>query len=59
MDGLFGLHSEGICTGIPGHLREVMHSSDLRHGSSLHFGLLSFFLALSAISFHFYLNICA
>ena len=34
-------------------------SSDLRHGSWLHFGLLSFFLVLSAISFHFYLNICA
>ena len=34
-------------------------SSDLRHGSSLHFGLLSFFLVLSAISFHFYLNTCA
>ena len=32
-------------------------SSDLRHGSSLHFGLLSLFLVFSAISFHFYLNI--
>ena len=32
------------------------HSSDLKNGSSLHFWLLSFFLVLSAISFHFYLN---
>ena len=34
-------------------------SSDIMHGSSLHFGLLSFFLVLSAISFHFYLNVWA
>ena len=32
------------------------HSSDLRHGSSLHFWLLIFFLVLSAIALHFYLN---
>ena len=35
------------------------HSSDLRRDSTLHFGPLSFFLVLSAISFHVYLNICA
>ena len=34
-------------------------SSNITHGSSLHFGLLSFFLVLSAISFHFYLNVWA
>ena len=34
-------------------------SSNIMHGSSLHFGLLSFFLVLSAISFHFYLNVWA
>ena len=34
-------------------------SSDIMHGASLHFGLLSFFLVLSAISFHFYLNVWA
>ena len=33
--------------------------SDIMHGSSFHFGLLSFFLVLSAISFHFYLNVWA
>ena len=32
------------------------YSSDSRHGSSHYFGLLSFFLVLSAISFHYYLN---
>ena len=41
------------------YLSAFDNSSDLRHGSSLHFGLLSFFLVLSASSFHFYLNICA
>ncbi|KAM7428712.1 Glycosyl transferases group 1 [Porites harrisoni] len=50
---------------VLGHVHElhyvslVPYSSDIRHGSSLYFGLLSFFLVLSAIFFHFYLNICA
>ena len=37
-------------------LNGIDHWSDLRHGSSLYFGLLSFFFVLAAISFHYYLN---
>ena len=46
---------------VLGHVHElhyvslIPYSSDLRR-PSLHFGLLSFFLVLSAIFFHFYLN---
>ena len=49
---------------VLGHVHElhyvslIPYSSDIRHGS-LYFGLLSFFLVLSAIFFRFYLNICA
>ena len=50
---------------VLGHVHElhyvslIPYSSDLRHPSSLHFGLLSFLLVLSAIFFHFYLDRCA
>ena len=50
---------------VLGHVHElhyvslIPYSNDLRHPSSLHFGLLSFFLVLSAIFFYFYLDIFA